>query len=96
MGIRAQCDAEMQFQMPSSSFELRHSSSLYAILVELRLEEVDLHGGEQVALPERVRHRVLLAGMDLGYHENVVEEEYLALMNAFREEQETSFFMEYA
>ena len=49
-----------------------------------------------MALPERVRHRVLLPGMDLGYHENVVEEEYLALMNAFREEQETSFFMEYA
>ena len=81
--------------MPSSSFELRHSSSsLYAIRVELRLEEVDLHGREQVALPERVRHGVLLAGMDFGYHENVVEEEYLALMNAFREEQETSFFME--
>ena len=35
-----------------------------------------------MALPERVRHRVLLAGMDLGYHENVVEEEYLALVDA--------------
>ena len=58
------------------------STSLDSVGVELRLEEVDLHGGEQVALPERVRHRVLLAGMDLGYHENVVEEEYLALVDA--------------
>ena len=74
-----------------NSFESHRRPSLDSVRVELRLEEVDLHGREQVALPERVRHRVLLAGMDFGYHEDVVEEEYLALVNALKEGQERSF-----
>ena len=75
-----------------NSFESHRRPSLDSVRVELRLEEVDLHGREQVALPERVRHGVLLAGMDFGYHEDVVEEEYLALVNALKEGTRKIFF----
>ena len=52
--------------------------------IELSFEDGDDHAGEEVALPERVGHRVLLARVDLRDHQQVVEQKHLTLVKTYK------------